>query len=123
MNVFICEHRLNAPARQLQGLDFMKTYIGIQENKADALAEFTKVKKYAEATKIAVFPFMKKWFIGKYGVEDACGATDKLGNIVKHFDMEKAKAEISAFRQAEAQSYEVESSKEDNKVQTLKKTA
>ena len=80
--------------------DFMRTIIKIRktEKAETALAEFEKVKAYAEDTKLAVYPFMKKWFINNYGEADTNG--------VKHFSMAKAKAEISEYHQREAEKYE-----------------
>lgn len=94
--------------RSYEGLNlsFIKTYIGIKDSAEADLAEFEKVKKYAEDSKLAVFPFVKKWFIEKFGEADENGATDKLGKTIKHFDMELAKAEISAYQQKKAKKYE-----------------
>ncbi len=94
--------------RSYEGLNlsFIKTYIGIKDSAEADLAEFEKVKKYAEDSKLAVFPFVKKWFIEKFGEADENGATDKLGKTIKHFDMELAKAEISAYQQDKAKNYE-----------------
>ncbi len=92
------------------GMDFsfMTSYIETLSTATVDNAEYTKVKSYAEDTKHSVYPFMKKWFINKYGVADANGKKDKLGNVIKHFDMELAKAQISAFHQAKAKEYEAQ---------------
>ena len=87
-------------------LSFIKTYIGIKDSAEADLAEFEKVKKYAEDSKLAVFPFVKKWFIEKFGEADENSATDKIGKTIKHFDMELAKAQISAYQQDKAKNYE-----------------
>lgn len=87
-----------------EGMDytFMRTIIQIRATgkAVTAIAEFENAKAYAEASKLAVYPFMKKWFINNYGEADANG--------VKHFNMAKAKAEISEYHQREAKKYDAQ---------------
>ncbi len=104
------EKHIEGEKRSYKGLNltFIKTYIGIKESVEADLAELDKVMAYARATKLEVFPFVKKWFIEKYGEADANGKKDKLGRIIKHFDMELAKAQISAYQQKKAKEYEAQ---------------
>ena len=70
--------------------DFMEAYISTRKNAKQLMEEYEAVKKMAEDSKISVYPFTKKWFLGEFD-------PDKQG-----FDMEKAKKEISDYRIATA---------------------
>ena len=70
--------------------DFMEAYISTRKNAKQLMEEYEAVKKEAEDSKISVYPFTKKWFLGEFD-------PDKQG-----FDMEKAKKEISDYRIATA---------------------
>ena len=70
--------------------DFMEAYISTRKNAKQLMEEYEAVKKMAEDSKISVYPFTKKWFLGEFD-------PDKQG-----FDMEKAKKEISDYRMDKA---------------------
>ena len=70
--------------------DFMEAYISTRKNSKQLMEKYEAVKKKAEDSKISVYPFTKKWFLGEFD-------PDKQG-----FDMEKAKKEISDYRIATA---------------------
>ena len=70
--------------------DFMEAYISTRKNAKQLMEEYEAVKKMAEDSKISVYPFTKKWFLGEFD-------PDKQG-----FDMEKAKKEISDYLIGEA---------------------
>ena len=70
--------------------DFMEAYISTRKNAKQLMEEYEAVKKMAEDSKISVYPFVKKWFLGEFD-------PDKQG-----FDMEKAKKEISDYRMDKA---------------------
>ena len=74
------------------GMDFafMKAYISTRKNAEQIMKEYEAVKKMAEDSKISVYPFTKKWFLGEFD-------PDK-----QSFDMEKAKKEISDYRMDKA---------------------
>ena len=63
--------------------DFMEAYISTRKNAKQLMEEYEAVKKKAEDSKISVYPFTKKWFLGEFGTKE------------NPFDMEKAKKEIS----------------------------
>ena len=70
--------------------DFMEAYIETRVNATQIMAEYKAVKKEAEDSKISIYPFTKKWFLGEF---DADG---------EGFDMDKAKEEITTFRMTKA---------------------
>lgn len=70
--------------------DFMEPYISTRKNAKQLMEEYEAVKKMAEDSKISVYPFTRKWFLGEFD-------PDKQG-----FDMEKAKKEISDYRMDKA---------------------
>ena len=82
----------NKAKRTYNGMNFafMEDYISIQRNAEQIEREYKAVKKMAEDSKISVYPFTKKWFLGEFD-------PDGMG-----FDMEKAKREIADYRIAKA---------------------
>ena len=72
-----------------EGLDFtfMENYIATLANTAEISKKYNEVKAMAKATKIAVYPFTKKWFLETF----------------KDFDMEAAKEAIYNHRIAMAE--------------------
>ena len=83
----------NKAKRTYNGLNFpfMEDYISILENAEQVMKEYKAVKKMAEESKIKVYSFTKKWFLGKFGTEE------------KPFDMEEAKKAISDYLIAKAE--------------------
>lgn len=82
------KHKTARAKRTYEGMDFkfMEAYINIQVNATVLMNEYKAIVKYANDTKISVYPFVKKWFLGTFD-------PDKEG-----FDMAKAKQEISDDR-------------------------
>lgn len=70
--------------------DFMEAYISTRKNAKQLMEDYEAIKKEAEDSKISVYPFTKKWFLGEFD-------PDKQG-----FDMKKAKEEIANYRIAKA---------------------
>lgn len=70
--------------------DFMEAYIETRKNASQLMAEYKAIKKEAEDSKISIYPFTKKWFLGEF---DSDG---------KGFDMDEAKKEITTYRMAKA---------------------
>ena len=68
----------------------MEAYITTQKIADQLMKEYEAVKKMAKASNTSVYPFTKKWFLGKFDPDG------------KGFDMKKAKGEISAHRIASA---------------------
>lgn len=85
--------RTTKAKRTYEGLDFkfMEDYISILENAEQITKEYNAEKKMATDSKIRVYPFVKKWFLGKFGTEE------------QPFDMEEAKKAISDYRIAKAE--------------------
>lgn len=78
--------------RTYYGLDFpfMEAYIETRKNAEQLMAEYKSVKAKAEEWGMSVYPFTKKWFLGKFDPD------------CEGFDMEKAKEEISNYRMEKA---------------------
>ena len=74
--------------RTYDGMDFkfMEAYIATQKIAEQIMEEYEAVKAMAKASNTSVYPFTKKWFLGKFDPDG------------KGFDMKKAKEEISAYR-------------------------
>ena len=72
-----------------EGLDFtfMENYIATLANAEEISKKYAEVKAMAKATKCAVYPFTKKWFLETF----------------KDFDMEEAKEAIYDYRVAMAE--------------------
>ena len=72
------------PKNTHDGMDFkfMEEYISIQKNSEILLMEYLSVKAFYKKAKMAIYPKMKKWFLGEF---------DPDGN---GFDVKKAKEEI-----------------------------
>ena len=78
--------------RSYEGMDtkFIKDYISILSNAKEMMAEYEAVQKLADDSGIKAYPLTKKWFLGKFGTEDA------------GFDMAAAKEAITQHRLAMA---------------------
>lgn len=74
--------------RTYDGMDFklMEAYIATQKIAEQLMKEYGAVKAMAKASNTSVYPFTKKWFLGKFDPDG------------KGFNMKKAKEEISAYR-------------------------
>ena len=87
------KRKSNKAKRTYFGMDFafIEDYISIQGIKAtQIMSEYKAVKAFAEAQKMSVYPFVKKWFLGEFDPDG------------EGFDMEKAQKEISDAKMAEA---------------------
>ena len=75
-----------------EGMDykFMEAYIATFED-ATMVKEYEAVKEMAENCGTKAYPLTKKWFLGKFGTEEA------------PFDMDKAKEQISDYAITQAQ--------------------
>lgn len=69
---------------------FMEAYIETRLKAEQIKKEYEAVKKMAEDSKISVYPFTKKWFLGEFDPDN------------QGFDMDKAKKEIAEYRMAKA---------------------
>ncbi len=97
--------------RTYDGMDFkfMEAYIATQKIAEQLVKEYEAVKKMAKASNTSVYPFTKKWFLGKFDPEK------------KGFDMKKAIEEISSHRIASAilaVPYDGDETAEDEKNET-----
>ena len=79
------KHKSAKAKRTYEGMDFsfMENYIRIQENGDQTMKEYEEIKAFANEQKMSVYPFVKKWFLSKFGSNE------------EGFDMAKAKKEIS----------------------------
>ena len=67
----------------------MEPYISTRKNAKQLMEEYEAVKKMAEDSKISVYPFTKKWFLGEFD-------PDKQGFDMEISDYRMDKAVISA---------------------------
>ena len=79
---------------------FMKDYIQTKDESEKYMAELNKVKKLAKDGGKSVYPLMKKWFLETFGDEN------------KHFNMDKAREEISKHLIATARVADVKADSE-----------
>ena len=91
LNIKELKKKSTKAKRTYEGLDFdfMEDYIRIQKNAEALMAEYKRVKTFAENSKMSIYPFTKKWFLGNF---DA----DREG-----FDMATAKQEIVDWKMAQ----------------------
>ena len=91
----VVKPKVNINKQTYDGLNikFMERFIMTQMRSDEFMAEFERVKAYANATQKVAFPFIKKWFLNKFSTEN------------EKFDMEYAREVISAYEQAEATRY------------------
>ena len=83
------KQKITKAKKTYEGLDFtfMENYIATLANAAEISKKYNEVKAMAKATKIAVYPFTKKWFLETF----------------KDFNMEEAKEAIYNHRIAMAE--------------------
>ena len=87
------KRKSNKAKRTYDGMNsaFIEAYISIQGIKAaQIMNEYQAVKAFAEAQKMSVYPFVKKWFLGEFDPDG------------EGFDMDAAKQAISDAMIAEA---------------------
>ena len=84
------KHKSQKAKRTYNGLteNFIKTYITALETATIDMIEYKEAVKFAEDNKFKVYPFVKSWFLSKYGTEE------------KPFDMDEAREVISNYRMA-----------------------
>ena len=89
--LIVKEQKSKSPRAKItySGLNFklMEDYISIQQDEAILIKEYEAVKKMAKDCGSKVYPFTKKWFLGKFS----------------KFNIEEAKEQISDYRIAQAQ--------------------
>lgn len=86
------KHKATKAKRTYEGMDvkFIKDYIATLDNAKDVMVEYDAVQKMAKDCDTKAFPLTKKWFLGKFGTEEAS------------FDMAAAKERITNFRLTQA---------------------
>lgn len=88
------KHKSVKKKRTYDGLDFdfMESYISIQPDAEAVMREYEEVKRVAVACGTSIYPFIKKWFLGKYSSAN------------NPFDMTEAREAINNARLAAARS-------------------
>ena len=75
--------------------DFMEAYISTRKNAKQLMEEYEAVKKMAEDSKISVYPFTKKWFLGKFSDKESGFDMDAARKDIADFRIEKATNEVA----------------------------
>ena len=84
------KHKSQKAKRTYNGLTekFMKKFISALDTAEDDMTEYDEAVTFAKKNEYKVYPYMKKWFLDKYGSEE------------KPFDMETAKTIIHNYEMA-----------------------
>ncbi len=105
LEVKVPKHKSNKAKQTYDGLNFafIEAYINTLENAADILNEYNKVKKFADDSKLKVYPMVKKWFLQKFSSEENPFDMAAAKEAISNHNLDRAVSSVAANEEARSE--------------------